>query len=94
MDLSPAVAAAGELCAVSLRGGGDLVAWDRRVGDGALFLQLVDVAVRPAGRRRGLGRRIMAALLQDVPGARPAARSSRCSPTAKGRSCTSSPVSG
>ena len=32
----------------------------RLVGDEALFLQVVDVAVRPDWQRRGLGRRVMA----------------------------------
>ncbi|MGN2247383.1 GNAT family N-acetyltransferase [Frateuria sp. GZRR35] len=53
-------------CAVSLRDGEELVGMGRMVGDGALFLQVVDVAVRPDWQRRGLGRRIMAALMDDA----------------------------
>jgi GNAT superfamily N-acetyltransferase len=53
-------------CAVSLRVGGELVAMGRIVGDGALFLQVVDVAVRPDWQRRGLGRRVMAALMDQA----------------------------
>ena len=33
------------------------------VGDGALFLRVVDIAAPPDWQRRGLGRRIMAALM-------------------------------
>lgn len=53
-------------CAVSLRAGGDLVGMGRMVGDGALFLQVVDIAVRPDWQGRGLGRRIMAALMEEA----------------------------
>lgn len=35
------------------------VAMGRLLGDGALFLQLCDVAVHPAHQRKGLGKRIM-----------------------------------
>ena len=53
-------------CAVSLRVGDELVAMGRMVGDGALFLQVVDIAVRPDWQRRGLGRRVMAALMDEA----------------------------
>lgn len=35
----------------------------RMVGDGALFLDVVDIAVHPAHQKRGLGKKIMQALL-------------------------------
>jgi GNAT superfamily N-acetyltransferase len=38
----------------------------RVVGDGGLFLFVVDIAVTPAWQRRGLGRRIMQALMEQV----------------------------
>lgn len=53
-------------CAVCLRDEGELVGMGRLVGDGALFLQVVDIAVLPAWQRRGLGRRIMAALMEQA----------------------------
>jgi len=53
-------------CAVSLRVGDELVGMGRMVGDGALFLQVVDIAVRPDWQRRGLGRRIMSALMDEA----------------------------
>ena len=39
------------------------VAMGRLLGDGALFLQLVDVAVHPDHQSRGLGKRIMESLV-------------------------------
>jgi GNAT superfamily N-acetyltransferase len=53
-------------CAISLRAGGELVGMGRMVGDGALFLQVVDIAVHPDWQRRGLGRRIMTALMDQA----------------------------
>lgn len=53
-------------CAVCLRHPSGLVGMGRMVGDGALFLQVVDIAVRPDWQRRGLGRRIMAALMDQA----------------------------
>jgi len=53
-------------CAVCLRDGDTLVGMGRMVGDGALFLQVVDIAVRPQWQRRGLGRRIMGALMDEA----------------------------
>ena len=41
----------------------DAVAMGRLLGDGALFLQLVDVAVHPDHQSRGLGKRIMELLV-------------------------------
>ncbi|KAL6712319.1 hypothetical protein ACN47E_000196 [Coniothyrium glycines] len=49
------------------------VAMGRLVGDGALFLILVDVAVHPDHQRRGLGKRIMQKLVDWVDANAPAA---------------------
>ena len=38
----------------------------RIVGDGGLFLFVVDIAVTPAWQGRGWGRRIMAALVEQL----------------------------
>lgn len=67
--MDPSAATAGlpaSWCAVSLRVGDELVGMGRMVGDGALFLQVVDIAVRPDWQRRGLGRRIMTALMDEA----------------------------
>ncbi|QDH74478.1 GNAT family N-acetyltransferase [Brevundimonas sp. M20] len=42
---------------------GRAVGMGRLVGDGALFLQVVDIAVEPDHQGRGLGKAIMAALM-------------------------------
>ena len=44
----------------------------RVVGDGGLFLFVVDIAVAPAWQRQGLGRRIMQALMDEVHARAPA----------------------
>jgi ribosomal protein S18 acetylase RimI-like enzyme len=49
------------------------VAMGRLVGDGALFLILVDVAVHPDHQRRGLGKRVMQKLIDYVDQHAPAA---------------------
>jgi GNAT superfamily N-acetyltransferase len=43
---------------------GRVVAMGRIIGDGALFLQVVDMAVEPEHQRRGLGGRVLARLLE------------------------------
>lgn len=53
-------------CAVCLRREGELVGMGRVVGDGGLFLFVVDIAVAPAWQGQGLGRRIMQALMDEV----------------------------
>ena len=53
-------------CSVCVRIGRELIGMGRVVGDGGLFLFVVDIAVAPAWQRRGLGRRIMAALMEQV----------------------------
>jgi ribosomal protein S18 acetylase RimI-like enzyme len=48
------------------RPGQDAIAMGRLVGDGSLFLILVDVAVHPHHQRKGLGKRIMQKLVDYV----------------------------
>lgn len=59
-------------CSVCLRHAGELVGMGRMVGDGGLFLFVVDIAVAPAWQRQGLGRRIMQALMDEVHARAPA----------------------
>ena len=59
-------------CAACLRVDGELVGMGRVVGDGGLFLFVVDIAVAPAWQGRGLGRRIMQALMDQVHARAPA----------------------
>ena len=51
---------------VCVRHDGELIGMGRIVGDGGLFLFVVDIAVAPAWQGKGLGRRIMQALMDDV----------------------------
>ena len=53
-------------CAVCVRHAGELIGMGRIVGDGGLFLFVVDIAVAPAWQGRGWGRRIMAALVEQL----------------------------
>ncbi|MGH8144752.1 MAG: GNAT family N-acetyltransferase [Rhodanobacteraceae bacterium] len=67
--MSPAGAREGlkaSWCSVCVRAGAELIGMGRIVGDGGLFLFVVDIAVAPAWQRRGLGRRIMQALMEQV----------------------------
>ena len=67
--MSPAGARIGlgaSWCAVCVRVAGELVGMGRVVGDGGLFLFVVDIAVAPRWQRHGLGRRIMQALMEQV----------------------------
>lgn len=59
-------------CSVCLRDEGELVGMGRVVGDGGLFLFLVDIAVAPDWQGRGCGRRIMQALMDEIHARAPA----------------------
>lgn len=56
----------GSFFGISVRCGEQTVGMGRIISDGALFFHLVDVAVDPAHRGRGLGKAIVAALLAQV----------------------------
>jgi GNAT superfamily N-acetyltransferase len=56
----------GSWCSVCVRSGGALIGMGRVVGDGGLFMFVVDIAVAPAWQHQGLGRRIMQALMEQV----------------------------
>ena len=47
------------LCAISIYDGSKLIGMGRVIGDGGTFLQVVDIAVKPAYQGQGLGKRIM-----------------------------------
>jgi ribosomal protein S18 acetylase RimI-like enzyme len=51
---------------VTVRQHGEAVGMGRVIGDGGLFFEVVDIAVLPAHQRRGLGKRIMAALMDHL----------------------------
>lgn len=53
-------------CSVCVRHDGELIGMGRVVGDGGLFLFVVDIAVTPTWQGKGLGRRIMQALMDEV----------------------------
>lgn len=57
--------------AVVVRHDGRAIGMGRVIGDGALFLQIVDIAVEPAHQGRGLGKRIMQGLMSHIRGACP-----------------------
>lgn len=67
--LSPKTQAAAQvglarsLCGVVVRQGEQIVGMGRAIGDGALFAQIVDIAVDPAHQGRGLGKAIMSELM-------------------------------
>lgn len=53
-------------CGVVVRHDGHAVGQGRVIGDGGLFFQIVDIAVDPAHQGRGLGKAIMAALMDTL----------------------------
>ena len=53
-------------CGVLVRHDGAAVGMGRVIGDGGLFFQIVDIAVDPAHQGRGLGKAIMAALMETL----------------------------
>ena len=60
------------LFGVTLYHSATAVGMGRLVGDGGLFYQLVDIAVEPAHQGRGLGKAIVAALVDHVRAVAPA----------------------
>lgn len=54
------------LIAVEIVTAGQTVGMGRVVGDGALFVQVVDIAVDPAHQGKGLGKAIMARLMERM----------------------------
>ncbi|WP_332687564.1 GNAT family N-acetyltransferase [Devosia sp.] len=52
--------------AVIIRHGGDTVGMGRVIGDGGTAFQIVDIAVEPAHQGRGLGKKIVAALVDHL----------------------------
>ena len=52
--------------AVTVSMAGRAVAMGRVIGDGALFFQVVDIAVDPEFQGQGLGRAVMAALMERL----------------------------
>jgi ribosomal protein S18 acetylase RimI-like enzyme len=57
---------AGTWFGVTIRRAGEAVGMGRVIGDGGCFFQVVDVAVLPEHQRRGLGGRIVAALVEHL----------------------------
>ena len=59
-------------CSVCVRDRDELIGMGRLVGDGGLFLFVVDIAVAPAWQGQGWGRLIMRALMDEVHARAPA----------------------
>jgi len=57
--------------AVVVRRDGEAVGMGRVIGDGGLFFMVVDIAVEPAHQGKGLGKAIMAALVERLKAAAP-----------------------
>lgn len=58
-----AIGLANSCFAISAMQGGETVGMGRIIGDGGCFFQIVDIAVEPAHQGRGLGKAVMAALM-------------------------------
>jgi ribosomal protein S18 acetylase RimI-like enzyme len=52
--------------AVTVRHKGQVIGMGRVIGDGGTALQIVDIAVEPAHQGKGLGKQIMAALVEHI----------------------------
>ena len=52
--------------AVTIRHGNQVVGMGRLIGDGGTAFQIVDIAVEPAHQGKGLGKQIMAALVEHI----------------------------
>ena len=52
--------------AVTVRQGDAVIGMGRVIGDGGTAFQIVDIAVEPAHQGKGLGKRIMAALMDHL----------------------------
>ena len=65
-DAAAAAGLRGTYEAVVVREQGRAIAMGRIVGDGGLFFQLVDIAVEPRHQGRGIGKAIVAALLESL----------------------------
>lgn len=52
--------------AVTVRWGDEVVGMGRIIGDGGLFFQVVDIAVEPTHQGRGLGKAIVARLVDHL----------------------------
>jgi ribosomal protein S18 acetylase RimI-like enzyme len=63
---------AGSWYGVTIRRDESVIGMGRIIGDGGCFFQIVDIAVLPAHQGRGLGRRIMAALMERLDAYAPA----------------------
>ena len=57
--------------AVVVRRDGEAVGMGRVIGDGGLFFMVTDIAVEPAHQGKGLGKAIMAALVERLKAAAP-----------------------
>lgn len=63
---APALTASWSFCHVRDAGSGDVVAMGRTIGDGGWYFHLADIATDPRYQRRGLGRRVVQWLLDDI----------------------------
>jgi GNAT superfamily N-acetyltransferase len=59
-------------CSVCVRVDDQLIGMGRVVGDGGCFFLVVDIAVDPSWQKQGVGKRIMAALMEQLHARAPA----------------------